>query len=123
MILLPIVLLGILPSCLYASSVYDAVPTFQNAAVVNRHGNGSHLNTLPQLQRELFDYAMEGLDANYGAPFLFRSVRYSAWYAVALLARNEGNDVKTASSLIKNASSPARILAALKLTPCKMCIV
>ena len=97
MILLPIVLLGILPGCLYALSVHDPVPTFQNAAVVNRHGNGSHLNTLPQAQRQLFDYAMEGLDAYFKPPFLVSSslsqTMYMGWtirYSFNLLGTRPG---------------------------------
>jgi len=35
--------------------------------------------------------------------FKFDSPRYSAWYAVGLLARNEGDDVEVASGLIRKA--------------------
>lgn len=115
MIILPILLLGLLPSCLQALST---TPMLQDIPMVKRQ-NSSHLDTLPDKQRQLFEYAMEGLDAYFAPPFLvrvfvirmlsiiltsfqFKSPRYSAWYAVGLLARNEDDDVQVASTLIRN---------------------
>ncbi|KAE9407923.1 hypothetical protein BT96DRAFT_54755 [Gymnopus androsaceus JB14] len=47
---------------------------------------------------------MKGLDMNWGGPgtYIFGSVRYSAWYAVGLLARNENDDAKDANELVRN---------------------
>ncbi|KAJ3571230.1 hypothetical protein NP233_g3898 [Leucocoprinus birnbaumii] len=61
--------------------------------------------TLSPGQESLFDEAIGALDENFAPPLLFNSPRYSAWYAVGLLARNEGNDVRVASDLIRNAIS------------------
>ncbi|THU86169.1 hypothetical protein K435DRAFT_970410 [Dendrothele bispora CBS 962.96] len=70
--------------------------------------NASYLDSLSPLQREVFDYGMSALDVNFaGGPdsLLFDgisdSIRYSAWYAVGLLARNEGDDVDVASGMLK----------------------
>ncbi|KAF5371592.1 hypothetical protein D9758_003428 [Tetrapyrgos nigripes] len=67
----------------------------------------SILDTLPPLQRRVFEYGMTGLDVNFGGPgtLLFDSPRYTAWYAVGLLARNEGNDVEVASGLLEQVVS------------------
>jgi len=43
------------------------------------------------------------IDFSFFFGFKFDSPRYSAWYAVGLLARNEGDDVKVASELIRKA--------------------
>ncbi|KAJ7588100.1 hypothetical protein C8J56DRAFT_860795 [Mycena floridula] len=64
--------------------------------------SASFLDTLSTNQEALFNYGMKGLDANFRAPFLFKSPRYSAWYAVGLLARNEGDDVAVASKMIRD---------------------
>lgn len=81
---------------------------------------GSYLNTLSKNQRELFNYAMTSLDANFGPPFMvraqvlkaehqadadhpqFESPRYTAWYGVGLLARNKGDDVAVASKIFRD---------------------
>ncbi|KAG5651479.1 hypothetical protein H0H81_008510 [Sphagnurus paluster] len=60
----------------------------------------SYASTLPANQRALFENAMTGLDSNFAPPFLFASPRYSAWYAVGLLARAQGKDVATAAAII-----------------------
>ncbi|KAJ7499588.1 hypothetical protein FB451DRAFT_1118686, partial [Mycena latifolia] len=74
--------------------------------VIPRHGaNASYLDTLSVTQRGLFDYVLEALDENFSPPFLFSSPRYSAWYAVGLLARNEKGDVHAASSMIEDVIS------------------
>ncbi|KIK68511.1 hypothetical protein GYMLUDRAFT_721800 [Collybiopsis luxurians FD-317 M1] len=67
----------------------------------------SFLDSLPATQRDIFNYGMKGLDINWGGPgtFIFGSVRYSAWYAVGLLARNENDDAKDANDLIKSVIS------------------
>ncbi|TFK38958.1 hypothetical protein BDQ12DRAFT_745607 [Crucibulum laeve] len=71
---------------------------------LHERGNYSYLATPPSNQRALFEYAMNGLDMNFGPPFLacFDSPRYSAWYAVGLLARNEDDDAKVASKIIRD---------------------
>ncbi|KIY52468.1 hypothetical protein FISHEDRAFT_35228 [Fistulina hepatica ATCC 64428] len=65
-----------------------------------RSNLSSYRDTLSTNQRALFDYAIEALDANWAPPFLFQTPRYSAWYAVGLLARNEGDDAALASRMI-----------------------
>ncbi|KAF5389578.1 hypothetical protein D9757_004100 [Collybiopsis confluens] len=62
----------------------------------------SFLDSVSLTQRDLFDYGMTGLDINWGGPgtFIFGSARYSAWYAVGLLARNTNEDVKNANELL-----------------------
>ncbi|KAF8875318.1 hypothetical protein BD779DRAFT_1563870 [Infundibulicybe gibba] len=67
--------------------------------------NSSYVDSLPANQRALFEYTMSGLDANFAPPFLFGSPRYSAWYAVGLLARNEGDDVEVASNIFRQVIS------------------
>ncbi|KAF9448777.1 hypothetical protein P691DRAFT_729053 [Macrolepiota fuliginosa MF-IS2] len=64
--------------------------------------HGSYLDTLSSSQRSLFDEAIETLDANFAPPFLFNSPRYSAWYSVGLLARNQGDDVNLAATMIQD---------------------
>ncbi|KAK7026850.1 hypothetical protein VNI00_015392 [Paramarasmius palmivorus] len=67
--------------------------------------SASFLDDLPEHQRALFDYSMNQLDLVFAPPFLFSSPRYSAWYAVGLLARNEDDDVEVASQMIKDVIS------------------
>ncbi|KAJ3992040.1 hypothetical protein F5050DRAFT_1861295, partial [Lentinula boryana] len=64
----------------------------------------SILDTLSVVQRDIFNYAMKGLDMNWGGTgtYIFGSVRYSAWYTVGLLARNEHNDVEDANKLLQD---------------------
>jgi len=82
----------------------------------------NYLDTISSGQRSLFNQAIHALDVNFASPLLvsvlfvtleltidfvfgfkFDSPRYSAWYAVGLLARNEGDDVEVASELIRKA--------------------
>ncbi|KAF8063496.1 hypothetical protein FPV67DRAFT_1701190 [Lyophyllum atratum] len=65
----------------------------------------SYLNGLSANQRRLFEYAMTGLDSNFAPPILFSSPRYSAWYAVGLLARARDNDIATAGNIIREVIS------------------
>ncbi|GLB42799.1 hypothetical protein LshimejAT787_1202480 [Lyophyllum shimeji] len=65
----------------------------------------SYLDGLSTNQQRLFEYAMKGLDINFAPPFLFSSPRYSAWYAVGLLARAQGDDIATASKIIQDVIS------------------
>lgn len=118
--LAPRMILLISLSCsalLFALSLF---PTY--SAGYGARSNTSFLDTLPSKQRDLFNYAMKGLDMNWGGPgtyivsiystnsrdlptsnvMQFGSVRYSAWYAVGLLARNENDDAKDANELVRN---------------------
>ncbi|KAF8904879.1 hypothetical protein CPB85DRAFT_1437624 [Mucidula mucida] len=94
MLLLPVVLLAAALLCRAAG--FEIFP-----GIVGR-SNSSYLDTMSSNQRGLFVYAMEGLDANFAPPFIFNSPRYSAWYAVGLLARNEGDDVAIANQIIRD---------------------
>ncbi|KAJ7607118.1 hypothetical protein DFH06DRAFT_1347619 [Mycena polygramma] len=67
--------------------------------------NASYLETLSDKQRAVFDYVLDALDENFSPPFLFNSPRYSAWYAVGLLARNGEGDVATASTILRDVIS------------------
>jgi hypothetical protein len=58
-----------------------------------------NLNTA---QRRLFDEAVKLLDDNFAPPLLWGAAKLSSWYAVALLARQQLNDVKRANALIHN---------------------
>ncbi|WVQ84278.1 hypothetical protein IAT38_006430 [Cryptococcus sp. DSM 104549] len=51
---------------------------------------------------DLFDYSMGILDNSFSLPFLWKSPKLSSWYAVGLLARNQGYDVDVANKLIAN---------------------
>ncbi|KAF5360896.1 hypothetical protein D9756_004510 [Leucocoprinus leucothites] len=62
-----------------------------------------YLNTISEGQKSLFTEAIDALEANFAPPLLFDSPRYSAWFAVGLLARNEDDDIKLATALIQNA--------------------
>ncbi|KAJ6527180.1 hypothetical protein B0H19DRAFT_1196617 [Mycena capillaripes] len=70
-----------------------------------RGANASYLETLSEKQRQVFEYVMEALDENYSPPLLFNSPRYSAWYAVGLLARNGKGDVDSASTMLRKVIS------------------
>ncbi|KAJ7162860.1 hypothetical protein C8R46DRAFT_1101709 [Mycena filopes] len=60
---------------------------------------------MSEKQRQVFDYILDALEENYSPPFLFNSPRYSAWYAVGLLARNGNGDVATASTILQDVIS------------------
>ncbi|KAF8194411.1 hypothetical protein K438DRAFT_1827950 [Mycena galopus ATCC 62051] len=64
--------------------------------------NASYLETLSEKQRQVFEYVLDALDDNFSPPFLFDSPRYSAWYAVGLLARNGKGDITTASAILRD---------------------
>ncbi|KAJ8084619.1 hypothetical protein PM082_003393 [Marasmius tenuissimus] len=62
---------------------------------------GLYMETLPDKQQAVFSYAMEVMDAFFKKPLLWDSPRYSAWYAVGLLARNKQEDASTAAAIIE----------------------
>ena len=75
--------------------------------------NSSYVNSLPKNAQGLFTESMDWLDGYYdpSAGYLFdlsstaalrHETRSSAWYAIGLLARNQGNDVKYAMDIITN---------------------
>ncbi|KAJ7505894.1 hypothetical protein B0H11DRAFT_2220528 [Mycena galericulata] len=83
----------------FASLPFDVrAPASAPEYLIPRDAN-SYLETLSSGQRDLFEYVIEALDENFNPPFLFDSPRYSAWYAVGLLARNAQGDVAAASSM------------------------
>lgn len=61
------------------------------------------LSTLSPGQRHVFTNSINMLDSNFQPPYIFGSSRYSAYYAVSLLARNNPGDVDLAKQLIHNA--------------------
>ncbi|TKY85644.1 hypothetical protein EX895_005183 [Sporisorium graminicola] len=66
--------------------------------------NGSDfLSTLSPGQRHVFSTSLSMLDSNFQPPFIFASSRYTAYYAVSLLARNGPGDAALAKQLIHNA--------------------
>ncbi|KIY67025.1 hypothetical protein CYLTODRAFT_462105 [Cylindrobasidium torrendii FP15055 ss-10] len=86
-------------------SVFGKLTAGIPGGVLLPRNDTSYLDSLSDNQRELFNYAMTGLDMNFAPPFIFESTRYSAWYAVGLLARNEGDDLAVASQIIQDVIS------------------
>jgi hypothetical protein len=75
--------------------------------------NSSYVSNLPKNSQSLFTESMEWMDGFYdpSAGYLFdessatalrHETRSSAWYAIGLLARNTGDDVKNALQIISN---------------------
>jgi hypothetical protein len=73
----------------------------------------SYVSSLPKNAQSLFIESMEWMDGFYdpSAGYLFdessatalrHETRSSAWYAIGLLARNTGDDVKNALKIISN---------------------
>src|ERR1700753_2100044 len=73
----------------------------------------SYVSSLPKNSQSLFTESMEWMDGFYdpSAGYLFdesssaalrHETRSSAWYAIGLLARNTGDDVKNALQIISN---------------------
>ncbi|KAJ7090849.1 hypothetical protein B0H15DRAFT_837082 [Mycena belliarum] len=92
--------------CLASLPLDARAPPGAPSSLVDRsRANSSYLETLSKTQRNLFDHVLDALDANFSPPFLFNSPRYSAWYAVGLLARSEEGDVETASVMIRDVIS------------------
>ncbi|KAJ7717780.1 hypothetical protein B0H16DRAFT_1798778 [Mycena metata] len=96
-----------LPVCLVSLALGVRAPALPSASFLNgrRAANESYLEALSETQRQVFDYVLDALDENFSPPFLFNSPRYSAWYAVGLLARNGKGDVATASEILKDVIS------------------
>ncbi|KAJ7731725.1 hypothetical protein B0H16DRAFT_1772439 [Mycena metata] len=92
-----------LPVCLVSLALGVRAPALPSASFLNgrRAANESYLEALSETQRQVFDYVLDALDENFSPPFFFNSPRYSAWYAVGLLARNGKGDVATASEILK----------------------
>ena len=63
------------------------------------------LSTLSAGQRHVFTTSLNMLDSNFQPPYIFGSSRYTAYYAVSLLARNAPGDAALAKQLIHNAIS------------------
>ncbi|KAI9733053.1 MAG: hypothetical protein M1834_003598 [Cirrosporium novae-zelandiae] len=75
--------------------------------------SSSYADTLPAYAKDLFDESMNWMDTFYdpsvgylyensAAVALRHDVRHSAWYAVGLLARNNGSDAEEALKIISN---------------------
>lgn len=67
------------------------------------HDASDFLSTLSPGQRHVFSTSLSMLDANFQPPYIFASPRYTAYYAVALLARNGPGDAALAKQLFHNA--------------------
>lgn len=78
-----------------------------------RNSNPSYISTLPLNAQGLLNESMEWMDGFYdpSAGYLFdesaaaalrHETRSSAWYAVGLLARNNGTDVQEALKILTN---------------------
>ncbi|KAJ7348179.1 hypothetical protein DFH08DRAFT_158109 [Mycena albidolilacea] len=106
--LLKTVLLAIaLPMCLASLAIDARAPVSPAESFLDRSvtTNASYLESLSEKQRQVFEYVLDSLDDNFSPPFLFNSPRYSAWYAVGLLARNGKGDVAIASDILKDVIS------------------
>lgn len=77
------------------------------------YSHGSYVSSLPSKAGELFTESMTWLDTFYdpqagylydlsGQTALDHNTRSSAWYALGLLARNEGDDVQEAEKIVNN---------------------
>ncbi|KAJ6471753.1 hypothetical protein C8R47DRAFT_1297074 [Mycena vitilis] len=96
----------ILPECLAYLPLDARAQPGTSASLKEMHAvNASYVETLSGKQREVFNYVLEALDDNFSPPFLFNSPRYSAWYAVGLLARNGEGDASTASIILRDVIS------------------
>lgn len=73
----------------------------------------SFVSSMPPNAQQLFNESMAWMDSYYdpfagylydfgGASALRHETRSSVWYALGLLARNEGNDVEEAEKIIAN---------------------
>ncbi|KAF7292287.1 Chitin synthase 4 [Mycena kentingensis (nom. inval.)] len=80
----------------------NASDNLDESSILGRDINASYLSTLTANQRKVFDTVIEAVDASFAPPFLFNSPRYTAWYAVGLLARNGKGDAQLASTLLRN---------------------
>lgn len=89
------------------------VTAFPKHSVARGYQNGSYVSTLSVNTQDLFTESMDWLDSYYDptAGYLFHTgeasalrheTRSSAWYAIGLLARNEGGDVSDAMNIITN---------------------
>ncbi|ORX41089.1 hypothetical protein BD324DRAFT_678482 [Kockovaella imperatae] len=78
--------------------------TLANQQHPTRWANEQYLDSIGASSNnlDLFEYAMDILDSNFGLPFLFQTPKLSSWYVVGLLARAQGNDVEVANKLIAN---------------------
>lgn len=63
----------------------------------NANSSGDFLSTLSAGQRNVFTTTLSMMDANFQPPYIFASSRYTAYYAVVLLARNSPGDVQLAT--------------------------
>ncbi|GAC94055.1 hypothetical protein PHSY_001624 [Pseudozyma hubeiensis SY62] len=70
----------------------------------NALNNGTDfLSSLSPGQRHVFSTTLSMLDSNFQPPFIFGSSRYTAYYAISLLARNGPGDAALAKQLFHNA--------------------
>lgn len=81
--------------------------------LVTRQIKASYVSSLPGYARELFTESMTWMDTFYDsqAGYLYdlsaqtaldHETRSSTWYALGLLARNDGDDVNQAENIINN---------------------
>jgi hypothetical protein len=106
------------PVCIMIScTTILAVVAFLPAAVLGTNNSASSfVSSLPLKSQGLFNESMEWMDDFYdssagylydvsAASTLRHETRSSAWYAVGLLARNNGTDVEEALKIIVNVIS------------------
>ncbi|KAK0122231.1 hypothetical protein ONS95_010484 [Cadophora gregata] len=90
-----------------------AIPAACHPSHGHHSSNSSYIKSLPKYAQSLMTESMDWLDGYYdpSAGYLFdigsasalrHETRSSAWYAVGLLARNEGKDVEYAMDIITN---------------------
>lgn len=81
------------------------------------------LDDIPPAAQDLFDYSMTVQDLRYDPYYNFIwyfdngpwSVRFTAWYSVGLLKRNQGDDVAHARAALKNMYEFSRTWTECKL--------
>lgn len=84
-----------------------------SSLALTSYSHGSYASSLSSNAQELFTESMTWLDTFYDseAGYLYdlsaqtaldHETRSSAWYALGLLARNEGNDVQEAEKIVNN---------------------
>ncbi|KAJ1033091.1 hypothetical protein NDA16_000369 [Ustilago loliicola] len=92
-----------LPSAAVSSTKSFGIDQLLHARSDANTNGSDFLSTLSPGQRRVFSTSLSMLDANFQPPYIFGSSRYTAYYAVSLLARNGPGDAALAKQLIHNA--------------------
>lgn len=91
-----------LPSVSPSTTSFGLDELLSSRFVANNNGT-DFLSTLSNGQRHVFSTSLSMLDSNFQPPYIFGSSRYTAYYAVSLLARNGPGDAALAKQLIHDA--------------------